>query len=143
MLTIHDLTPISLCLATQELFDAKKFQSSFCDNLILRLKEEKLSENLMRIKRDLNSFLTEKKFFDGYKTVIISNLDKIIGLVSSRYMKVDLKLASEVIASAKDLIEKVMKASNFQEISQLEPTFKSKITLPVYELFSETLKRTI
>lgn len=143
MITMHDLLPISLCLATQELFDAKKFQSSFCDNLILRLKEEKLSESLMRMKRDLNSFLTEKKFLDGYKSVIISNLDKIIGLVSSRYIKVDIKLASEVIASAKDLIEKVMRASNFEEISQLEPIFKSKVVLPVYELFSESLKKSI
>ncbi len=140
MLTIHDLTPISLCLATQELLDAKKFQLSFCDNLVLRLKDERLSESLVRIKRDLNSFLTEKKFFDGYKAVIISNLDKIIGFVSSRYLKVDIKLANEVIESAKEIMEKVLKAKSFQEISALESSFKSKVTLPVYHLFSESVK---
>ncbi|MFH7882630.1 MAG: hypothetical protein QW140_02850 [Candidatus Aenigmatarchaeota archaeon] len=140
MLTMHDLIPISLCLTTQELLDTKKFQLGFCDNLILRLKDEKLSESLMRIKRDLNSFLTEKNFFEGYKIVIISNLDKIIGLVSSRYMRVDIKLASEVVESAKEIMEKVLKAKNFQEISTLEATFKSKITLPVYHLFSESVK---
>lgn len=140
MLTIHDLTPISLCLATQDLLDVKRFQLSFCDNLVLRLKDEKLSESLVRIKRDLNSFLTEKNFFEGYKVVIISNLDKIIGLVSSRYIKVDIKLASEVIESAREIMEKVLKAKNFQEISDLEASFKSKITLPVYHLFSESVK---
>ena len=140
MLTMHDLTPISLCLVTQDLLDSKKFQLSFCDNLVLRLKDEKLSESLIRIKRDLNSFLTEKNFFEGYKAVIISNLDKIIGLVSSRYTKVDFKLASEVVESAKEIMEKVLKAKNFQEISALESTFKSKVTLPVYHLFLESIK---
>lgn len=140
MLTMHDLTPISLCLATQELLDTKKFQLGFCDNLVLRLKDEKLSEGLVKIKRDLSSFLTEKKFFEGYKAVIISNIDKIIGLVHSRYLKVDFKLASEVIESAKEIMEKVLKAQSFQEISGLEASFKSKITLPVYHLFSESIK---
>jgi len=140
MLTMHDILPISLCLATQDLLDTKKFQSSFSDNLILRLKDEELSEDLLMIKRDLNSFLSEERFLDGYKAVIISYIDKIIGLVNSRYIKVDMKLASEVIESAREIIGKVIKAKNFQEISTLESVFKSKVTLPVYHLFLESIK---
>ena len=140
MLTMHDILPISLCLATQDLLDTKKFQSSFSDNLILRLKDEELSEDLLMIKRDLNSFLSEERFLDGYKAVIISYIDKIIGLVNSRYIKVDMKLASEVIESAREIIGKVIKARNFQEISTLESVFKSKVTLPVYHLFLESIK---
>ncbi len=140
MLTMHDILPISLCLATQDLLDTKKFQSSFSDNLILRLKDEELSEDLLMIKRDLNSFLSEERFLDGYKAVIISYIDKIIGLVNSRYIKVDMKLASEVIESAREIIGKVIKAKNFQEISTLESVFKSKVTLPVYNLFLESIK---
>jgi len=137
---MHDILPISLCLATQDLLDTKKFQSSFSDNLILRLKDEELSEDLLMIKRDLNSFLSEERFLDGYKAVIISYIDKIIGLVNSRYIKVDMKLASEVIESAREIIGKVIKAKNFQEISTLESVFKSKVTLPVYHLFLESIK---
>lgn len=140
-LTLADVTPIGLCIATQDLFDAKRFQSNFCDNLILRARDQRLEPKLTSLKRDLNSIITEKKFLDGHKTAIINNIDKIIGLVSSRYLQVDIRLAESVISSGKELIEKIMFADNFEQIDRLESSFKTKITLPVYELFMGYMKR--
>jgi len=140
-LTLADITPIGLCVATQDLFDAKRFQSNFCDNLILRARDQRLEPKLTSLKRDLNSIITEKKFLDGHKTAIINNIDKIIGLVSSRYLQVDLRLAESVVSSGKELIEKIMFADNFEQIARLESSFKTKITLPVYELFMGYMKR--
>jgi hypothetical protein len=141
-ITLADITPVALCISTQDLFDAKRFQLNFCDNLLLRLKDEFLGPIVSKIKREINTKDFEKKFLEGYKIVIISNIDKIIGLVSSRYSKVDLKLAESVVAEGKDLIEKVSLANSFEEIAKLEPVFKSKITLPVYEMFLSYLKQT-
>ncbi|HKZ45263.1 MAG TPA: hypothetical protein VJ343_01005 [archaeon] len=140
-LTLADITPIGMCLATQDLFDAKRFQSNFCDNLLLRARDKKLEPSLNSLKRELSSIMTEKKFLDGHKTAIISNIDKIIGLVSSRYSQVDMRLAEGVVANGRDLIEKVMFADNFEQIARLEPSFKTKVTLPVYELFMAHMKR--
>ncbi|MCS7105858.1 MAG: hypothetical protein NZ942_00880 [Candidatus Aenigmarchaeota archaeon] len=140
-ITLADITPIALCISTQELFDAKRFQLNFCDNLLLRAKDEVLEPTLTKIKRELNTKALEKKFLDGYKVVIISNIDKILGLVASRYAKIDLKLTQNVITEGKDLIERVSSAQSFEEIAKLEPIFKSKITLPVYEMFSSYLKQ--
>ncbi|MDI6798658.1 MAG: hypothetical protein QMD12_01510 [Candidatus Aenigmarchaeota archaeon] len=139
-LTLADITPVALCIATQDLFDAKRFQSNFCDNILLRMKDEYLEPSIVRIKRDLNSSITEKKFLEGHKAAIISNIDKIIGLVASRYARVDLKSAEGVVAEAKELIEKVMLANSFEDIARLEPVFRSKITLSVYSMFIEYLR---
>jgi hypothetical protein len=141
VLTLHDVTPIGLCMATQDLFDAKRFQSNFCDNLLLRARDAKLGLRLTNLKRELNSITTQKKFLDGHKTAIISNIDKILGLVSSRYTQTDLKLAERVIMDGKDLIDSVMFANSFEEIAALEPVFKSRVTLPVYELFTDSMKK--
>ena len=140
-LTLADITPLGLCIATQELFDAKRFQSNFCDNLVLRNRDQKLVPRLTSLKRELNSIVTEKKFLDGHKTAIINNIDKIIGLVSSRYLQVDFRLAESIVTSGKELIEKVMFTDNFEQIASLEPSFKTKITLPVYELFIGHMKK--
>lgn len=141
VLTLHDVTPIGLCIATQDLFDAKRFQSNFCDNLLLRAKDAKLGFRLTNLKRELNSIVTQKKFLDGHKTAIISNIDKILGLVSSRYTQTDLRSTERIITDGKELIDKVMFANSFEEIAALEPVFKSKITLPVYELFVDSMKK--
>lgn len=139
-LTIHDLTPISLCIATQELFDAKRYKLNFCDYLLLRARDQKLEPRLVEMKRDLNSILSRERFLDGHKAAIISNIDKIISLVASRYLRVDLKVTQEVVANAKELLAKVMYASSFEEIAALEPDFRSKVTLPVYQLFATEMK---
>jgi hypothetical protein len=140
-LTLADVTPIGLCVATQELFDARRFQSNFCDNLLLRVRDPKLEPMLTSLKRELNSAGVQGKFLDGHKTAILNNIDKIIGLVSSRYYQVDLKLAESVVANARVLIEKVYFADNFDQIARLEPVFKTKVTLPVYELFMRFVKK--
>ncbi|MEM5834536.1 MAG: hypothetical protein QXQ69_01645 [Candidatus Aenigmatarchaeota archaeon] len=141
-ITLADITPVALCISTQELFDTKRFQLNFCDNLLLRVKDEILEPTLTKIKRELNTKALEKKFLEGYKAVIISNIDKILGLVASRYAKIDLKQTQSVVAEGKDLIERVSLAESFEEIGKLEPIFKSKITLPVYEMFLSYLKQT-
>jgi hypothetical protein len=138
-LTIHDITPIGLCIATQDLFDAKRFQSNFCDNLLLRAKDTKLGPSIINLKRELNSKTNQKKFLDGYKAIIISNIDKIIGL-ASRYAQTNLRATEQIISAGKELMEKVMFADSFEDIAALEPMFKSKITLPVYELFTDYTK---
>lgn len=140
-ITLADVTPIGLCISTQDLFDAKRFQSNFCDNLLLRARDQNMSPKLTALKRDLSSVMTEKKFLDGHKTAIISNIDKILGLVSSRYNQVDLRLAESVISNGKQLIEKVLAAESFESVSRLESQFKTKITLPVYELFMGSMKK--
>lgn len=140
-ITLADVTPIGLCISTQDLFDAKRFQLNFCDNLLLRARDQNMSPKLTALKRDLASVMTERKFLDGHKTAIISNIDKIMGLVSSRYTKVDLRLAESIISSGKELIEKVLVAESFERISKFESQFKTKITLPVYELFMGSMKK--
>lgn len=139
-LTIGDITPLALCIATQELFDSRRFRSNFCDNTILRMKDETLEPIIVRIKKDLNDSALEKKFLEGYKAVILSNLDKIVGIVSSRYSRIDLRLTEVVVTNARKLMDMVILANSFEEISKLEPIFKSKITLPVYKMFIEYLK---
>jgi hypothetical protein len=140
-LTLHDITPIGLCIATQELFDAKRFRANFGDNLLLKSNDQKIKSKLMNLKRELNSTMTEKKFLDGHKTAIISNIDKILSLVASRYTQIDLKAVELIFDNGKELIDKVFFSTSFDEISRLEPVFRSKITLPVYELFLDQMKR--
>jgi len=140
-LTLHDITPIGLCIATQELFDAKRFRANFGDNLLLKSNDQKIKSKLMNLKRELNSMVTEKKFLDGHKTAIISNIDKILSLVASRYTQIDLKAVELIFDNGKELIDKVFFSTSFDEISRLEPIFRSKITLPVYGLFLDQMKR--
>lgn len=140
-LTLSDITPMGLCIATQELFDAKRFQANFCDHTILRTRDQKLEPKLTKLKRELNSIMTEKKFLDGHKTAIISNIDKIISLVSSRYAQINFRLVENIVLNARELMDKVMFANSFDEIAKLEPVFKSKVTLPVYELFIAYMKK--
>lgn len=138
-LTLADVTPIGLCVTTQALFDAKRFQTNFCDNLLLRTEDKVIRPKLVSLKKDL--YAIEKKFLDGHKTVIISNIDRIIGLVSSRYLKVDLRLTESVVSNGKELIVKVLACETFEEIARLESEFKKRITLAVYELFIGYMKR--
>jgi len=136
--TLQSISPVGLCIATEDLFDAKRFQQNFCDGLLLRAKL--LDPKITSLKRDLNSSMLEKKFLEGYKVVIISNIDKILSIVSSRYAAADLRTVEGVVASGKRLINEVLNANSFDRIAQLESEFKSKITLPVYGLFSRSLK---
>ncbi|OGI15575.1 hypothetical protein A3K63_01500 [Candidatus Micrarchaeota archaeon RBG_16_49_10] len=140
-LTLADITPMGLCLATQDLLDAKRFQSNFCDNLLLRDRDPKIVPLLTGIKRDLNSSVNQGKFLDGHKAAIVSNIDKIIGLVTSRYSQADPKAAEKVIEDAKDMLERVVFSDNFEQLARLEPVFKKEVTLPVYELFMTFMKR--
>ncbi len=140
-LTLHDITPIGLCIATQDLFDAKRFQQNFCDNLLLRVRDKTLEPKIISIKRELNSLATEKKFLEGHKTAIINNIDKIISIVSSRYASIDIRLTQNITDNGKRLMERVIGAGSFGTIASLESEFKSTITLPVYELFIRNMKR--
>lgn len=140
-LTLHDITPVGLAIATQELFDAKRFQLNFCDYLLLRVKDANLSPTVSDLKRELNSAQNQKKFLEGHKTAIISNIDKIMSLVTSRYSSMDMRVSENVINNSKDLIKRVMYATSFDDVARLEPLFKSGVTLPVYELFSNAMKR--
>jgi len=139
--TLHDIKPIGLCITTQDLFDTKKFLHSFCDSFILRGKDVQLRNELTTVKREMNAFRTQTKFFDGYKAIITSNIEKILCLVSSRYEKVEPKGVERILMDGKDLIKRILKTKSFEEILGLEAEFKSKITLPTYELFLRVLKR--
>lgn len=140
VVTLQTVAPVGLCIATEDLFDAKRFQQNFCDNLLLRARDRNLEPKIISIKREINSSITQRKFFDGYKAVIINNIDKILSIVSSRYAQIDLRSVEAIIAEGKRLIDKVLNADGFDKITQLESEFKSKITLPVYELFAKSLR---
>ena len=138
IITLADITPIGLCITTQELLEVKRFQQNFCDNLLLRMRDENLHPGISSIKKELNSDL-KRKYFDGYKAVIINNLDKIISLITSRYYKIDMKVVEELVKSGKNLIKRIADSNNFDEIFDLAPVFKSQILLPTYNLFLKTL----
>ena len=140
VLTMQDTRPIGLCLATQDLFDTKRYLLNFCDGLLLRGDDAALKTKLTIVKRELNAFRTQQKFLEGHKLVIVSNIDKIIGLVD-RYSKANPNEVYEVKKNGKDLIQKVLVVQGFDGILKLENEFKSKITLPIYQLFIYDLKR--
>jgi len=140
-LTIHDITPIGLCIVTQDLFDTKRFQANFCDNLVLRAKDRSLEPIIFPIKRELGSSVADKKFLEGHKTVIISNIDKILAYVSGRYTPIDYRAVEEIVKEGKELVKKVALADTFSQLAALESTFKTKISLPVYSLFSQYNKQ--
>lgn len=138
--TLNDLTPVSLCIATEELFDAKRFVQNFCDNLLLRARDRELEPLITNFKRELNNPTVQKKFFDGYKAVLLNNIDKVLSLVAGRYSKMDFKAVERIVKEGKSLIQKILLANNFLEIAELHPTFKSKIFLPTYQLFLASVK---
>lgn len=140
VLTLRDMTPIGLCIATDGLFDAERFRSSFGDNILLRSKDERLSRNISRMKRDMNTLSGEEKFLNGHKAAIVGNIDKIVASVS-RYVKFDLRSSEQIVEGGKEIIQQVMNATSFAEIAAIEPDFKRKVMLPVYSLFIKESKR--
>lgn len=141
-LTLADITPVGLCVATQELFDARRFQLNFCDHFLLRVRDKSVEEVIWPLKRQLSSDIANKKFLEGHKAAIISNIDKIVSLVTSRYSSLNIRSMEKIRKDAADLIKQVMFSETFEQINALEPDFKSRITLPVYEMFLEYVKRT-
>jgi hypothetical protein len=139
-LTMHDTKPIGLCLATQELFDTRRYLLNFCDGLILRGDDPRLKRKLELVKRNLNTFRSRQKFLEGHKAVIASNIDKILGL-ADRYSKTNPEKVSGLKNEGKILIQKVLDADSFDKISQLEADFKKKITLPIYQMFTSDLRK--
>jgi len=139
-ITLNDIKPIGLCITTQELFDTKKFLLNYCDSLILRGRDIALTNDLTSIKRELNSFRAKVKFLDGYKAIITNNIDKILSLISSRYEREQPREVERIMMDGKGIIKKVLKTRSFEEILGMESEFKSKVTLPVYELFLKDLK---
>jgi hypothetical protein len=109
--------------------------------LILRGNDTNLANELTKIKRELNAFRTQIKFLEGYKAIITCNIDKILGLVASRYNKSEPRAVERIIMDGKTLIKKIINTKGFEEIPVLEAEFKSKITLPIYELFIRDLKK--
>lgn len=140
-LTMQEVIPIGLCIATQDMIDAKRFQQNFADNLILRSRDRTLEPKITPIKRELNSSTLQKKYLEGHKTAIVNNIDKIIALVASRYTELDLNLVDSIVYNGKLIIGKVLNAESFEKIAELDPIFKSKVTLPVYDLFIRHLKK--
>jgi len=140
IITLAEVTPLAFCVQTDDLFDFKMFQSSFGDYIVLREKNPELSEFIIQSKRELNSSMQQIKFLEGYKLVIIRNLDKIMSLVESRYYNVDKATVERVLSACRQLIKKVLVAESFQKIQELEPVFKKEVLLRVYSLFTQTLK---
>jgi hypothetical protein len=140
-ITLADVSPIGLCVATQELFDVRRYQLNFCDHLTLRVRERSVEEFVIPMKRELSSDSANKKFLDGHKAVIVSNIDKILSLATSRYSSLNVKSIETIRKDAVALIKEVMFADNFAQIGALEPDFRTKITLPVYEMFLDYMKR--
>ena len=140
-LTLNDIKPIGLCITTQELFDTKRFLYNYCDSLILRGKDANLVNDLTAFKRELNSIRTQIKYLAGFKAIVTSNIDKILGIATSRYSEDEPKMVERLVMNGKSMIKKILMANNFEDILAMEGEFKSKITLPVYELFIKNLKR--
>jgi hypothetical protein len=138
-LTIQDIKPVSLCLATEELFDSKRFRENFCDNLILKARDREIEELVLPFKTEI-TLRDPKKFLEGYKAVIISNIDKILSLVSARYSSIDFKKVEDIVKNGRELIKKVLFAASFEEINSFEKIFKSKISLPTYSLFINAMR---
>ena len=137
---MHDVAPVGLCIVTQDLLDIRRYKGDFGDFMMLRMKDKNIEMQIFDLKRQLNSRTSEMKFLEGHKAVIVSNIDKIISLVSSRYSQINLRQTEKIIEAAKDVMSRVMMASNFDQIAELEPVFRSKVTLPVYDLFVDYLK---
>jgi hypothetical protein len=140
-ITLNDVKPISLCITTEELLDSKRFLYNFCDTLILRGKDNRLKEDLKSVKKEMNDFRTQLRFLNGYRTVIINNIDKILALINSRYYKTDPVKIDRIAMDGKDIIKKILNVENFEGLIALEPEFKGKITLPIYQFFINEMKK--
>ena len=139
MITMKEIEPVALAMATQNLFD-KRFRSNFGDNLILRSRDVKLEPRLLKIKREMNMSATEMKYLDGHKMNIVFNIDRILSLVG-RFASMDLRAVEDIVLSGKQMIEKVMNADNFDDIGAMEAMFKAQILLPVYSLYVKKSKQ--
>lgn len=139
MITMKEIEPVAMAMATQNLFD-KRFRSNFGDNLILRSRDPNLEPRLVKIKREMNMSATEAKYLAGHKMNIVFNMDRIIALVG-RFASMDLKGVEDITLSCKQLIEKVMNADNFEEIGAMEAQFKAQVMLPVYSLYVRKSKQ--
>jgi hypothetical protein len=140
VVTINDILPVSICLVTDDLLDTRRFRLNFGDNTIMRSRDPKLEPRLTKLKRELNSMMTEQNFLQGHKTAIISNMDKILSIVS-RYVNTDLHETEGVITNGKAIMDKIIFAESFEDLNKLEPEFKSKVMLPVYSLFIKSMRK--
>lgn len=142
-ITMTDMMPVSLCLATHELFDARRYQQNFCDWSLLRARDSQMQDAIWPMKKELGSTQFYPKYIEGHKAVIISNIDKIISLVTGRYASLSVKSVEAISREGKILMRSVLGARSFEDIHLMEPAFKSKILLPVYELFMESNRKTL
>jgi len=133
MLTMQEVEPLALCMATQNLFD-RRFRSNFGDTILLKDRDPSLERDFLRIKREMSSSMTTGKFVNGHKMNILFNMDKILFLLP-RFKNVDMSKVDLISSNIKDLMKKVVEASSFDDISEMEAMFKSQVTLPVYELY--------
>lgn len=140
MITMQEMEPLALCIVTQQMFD-RRFRTAFCDNTMLRERDPRLEPELVRMKREMNSGMTERKYIEGHKANIVNNLDRIIALVP-RYAKSDIHGVEAVVRNGKELMRKVLAADSFEQLSAMDAEFKTKITLAVYELYSRHSKMT-
>ena len=136
-LTLHDITPMGLCVATLELFDTRTFKTGFCDGVLM--KEDHFPE-LISLRRELNSTTSQNKFLDGHKTAIISNIDKILTM-TNRYQNIDFIVVENVLKAGNEIIKRVFYAGTFEQIAGIEADFKKEIVFPIYRLFVEQMKR--
>jgi len=141
MITLADLTPLAFCIETDDLFDFKNFKTTFADYFLLRKRDKELERFLVTFKRKLNLSVDRNIFLDGYKLVLIRNIDKIVSLVKSRYEKIAPKDVEIVERTGKELIKEILLADDFEKISKLEPKFKRNILFPVYQMFNKRIKR--
>jgi len=141
MITLADLTPLAFCIQTEDLFDVKGFQTTFADYFLLRKQDRELEGFLVAVKRKVNSSVERKEFLEGYKLVLIRNIDKIVSLVRGRYEKISLKDVEQIENAGKELIREIILADDFDRIAQLEPKFKRNILFPVYQLFNKWSKQ--
>ena len=137
-LTLHDITPIGLYVATLELLDTRRFQAGFCDSILM--KEGDNFPELISLRRELNSSSTQSKFLEGHKTAIISNIDKILTM-TNRYQSIDSIEVGKILKEGKEIIKRVFYAGTFEQIAGIENDFKREVVLPINRLFIELMKR--
>ena len=140
-ITMTDMMPVGLCLATHELFDTKRYQQNFCDHCLLRSRDTDMENAIWPMKKELGASQYQRKSVEGHKAVIVSNIDKILSLVTARYAHMNVRSIEALVKDGKSIMRKVLQSDSFEDLLVLEPTFKSKIVLPVYELFLESVKR--
>ncbi len=140
-ITMNELSPIALCVATADMFDTRRYLLNFADNLTLRIRDRGLERELIPLKRELGTLSAQRKFIDGYKIVLINNIDRILAMVENRYLNINLKSVQGIIESGKILVSKILISESFESIENLSSTFRNKIMLPTHSLFVESMKR--